>query len=869
MTGTRLVPLARAEDAARFGGKAAGLARLMRITDATAAGVVLPAFALDRHLRRCGLPAVPAIQRTLAAGGIAAEASVRERLRQTSIDAPLRCELIAVLHDTGGAIAVRSSAIGEDGHAASFAGVFDTRLDIATIEALEAAIKEVWASLFDTRALAYARDRGAAATGMAVVLQKQIDARISGVLFTRDPLDARSDALLVEACRGAGERLVSGAVSPSRFALSRTDAAVNRLEPGEEDVSLDRGHARTLAHLGVSLEEHFGGPQDIEWCIDARNRLVILQARAITSLADGGPRVAWSNANIAENFPAPVAPFLRSFVARGYAAYFRGLGEAFGIARSRITAMSTPLEHLVGVQGGRLYYNLTNIHSVLALAPAGALLTRYFNQFTGAEGIYGLTPPRSNAMARAAELVHIAMRVPWHYLTMGRRIRRFERRIDAYALASRPLALHDRDTAQLAALLESFLDIRLRRWTDAALADTAAMICYGVLKALLRRWLPDRDQVTLENDLLKGLPGLASARPVQALWSLSRQLRDDQALAVAFASTDIAVIDAALCAPGAAAFRRELDEYFERWGFRYSAELMLTEPTPSEDPRPTFALLRSFMMHDGPGPDATSRLQALERERLTREVAAALAPAAPARWIAGASRARLFRITLGWTQTAIRLRERARMKQALLYTRLRHVALALGDRLVARGLLERRDDAFLLDIDEAITLGRGGAAPADLAGTLARRRRALEEARRYEPPDRLSLAPGQAWSPGAAAPEHARPASVGDVDLSGVAACGGIAYGSASVVLDVASAGRVRPGDVLVTRQTDPGWAAVFFLIRGLVVERGGMLSHGAIIAREYGIPAVVGVREATRRIADGASVEVNGDLGSVRIHGV
>jgi pyruvate,water dikinase len=288
---------------------------------------------------------------------------------------------------------------------------------------------------------------------------------------------------------------------------------------------------------------------------------------------------------------------------------------------------------------------------------------------------------------------------------------------------------------------------------------------------------------------------------------------------------------------------------------------MLTTPTPQEDPRPLLRLLQAYVQADVQSPDELSRIQQREREATTTQVAARLS----------AGRARRFRWLLAATQGAIQLRERARMKQALLYTRLRHIALHLGDRLVEQGVLGCRDDIFFLTTDEV--LERVAARPAiepgdaypDLTELIETRRCALDSAATEAPPDIIVLARGASWSPATAA----RPATGAGPParhLTGNGACGGSATGVATVVLDVAQSNRVQAGQILVTRQTDPGWATVFFLVRGLVIERGGMLSHGAIIAREYGIPAVVGVPNATRLIADGERIHVDGDKGIVEL---
>jgi pyruvate,water dikinase len=634
-----------------------------------------------------------------------------------------------------------------------------------------------------------------------------------------------------------------------------SDGAIARVS---SPADLSDAKARELAAIGLELERKLGGAQDIEWSVDRAGRVMLLQARPIT-LAAQRPRVVWSNANIAENFPDPVTPFLFSIVSRGYTAYFRNLGLGFGLSRRRIAAMAPSLENLVGLHAGRLYYNLTHIHAALRLAPGGGKLAGWFNNFTGACEVPDTHVPPLTAFERWAEPIAIAASVAWKYAAIERRVARFEQRVDAFAACTRPDDLACRGLKALARDLEGFLEIRLRRWNDAALADAAAMVCYGVLGKLLARVAPG--QRASQNDLLKGLPGLASAAPVIELWKLSRAVRRDDRVRELFTTHSAQAVLRRLDEPQFAAIRADFREYLERWGFRYSRELMLTSPTPEENPAPMIALLQSYLASDGPGPEAIAGQQADARIAATAALERHLTPRAWLRALA-LSRAGRMRLALRATQGAIRLRERARMKQALLYTRLRHVMLRIGDVLAARGTLERRDDVFFLTVDE-VRQQLESAQPA--VEEVARRRAEFAAFAGMQPPDSLLLEAGAPWQ---SATASAPIAGEEGESLRGISACGGATQGTAHVIEDVAQIGAFRAGEILVTRQTDPGWAAVFFMVKGLVIERGGMLSHGAIIAREYGIPAVVGVEGATRRIRTGEQVRVDGDQGVVELAG-
>ncbi len=860
-----LLPLS-GELPAECGAKAQNLARLQRLGYRVPPGVVMTDGAYRLHLREAGVDEMcgELMERLaqLDGGEIRRRcADIRKRIVETSIPHALRKELERARSALSGKLlAVRSSAACEDRKDASFAGQLESVLGVASLEQLQDAIRTVWGSLWSERSLLYARQRGLGAMHMGVVIQEQIDARFSGVLFTRNPVESSgAGEAIIEHTEGLGDGLVAGLITPNRARVRHPHLTIIRDDTGASAPALPDEMLVLLTRIGLELEQALGGPQDVEWSVD-RHGLVLLQARPVTAIGPG--RVVWTNANIAENFPGVVSPFLYSIVRRGYTAYFRNLGLGFGVSRRRIAAMSEVLRNIVGLQGGRLYYNLTNIHTALYLAPGGPYLARWFNQFTGAREYPKVEEIRSNAAQRFLELARVAVQTAWKYLGVRWRVARFERTVDLYARATHPQVLAAKRLPELASDLREFLEIRLNRWNDAALADAAAMVCCGALKYVLPS-TEGAPKEALQGTLLSGLAGIASARPVVELWKLSRAIRRDAALRGLFSAETAENIIMRLASPGFNAFHEAFDRYLDDWGFRYSQELMLTNPTPREDPLPVIRLLQSYAREDGHGPEEISARQRAVREQLTERIAAGLTPLPWLRWLPTSKSGR-FRLALRAAQGSILLRERARMKQALLYTRLRHVVLRIGEELAAQGCIDGRDAVFQLDADEVLDLIDGTLAPELARDTVLRRRKEQERFAGIEPPDSMVLARGESWRPEIAVPAGERGGAV--YMLRGSSACGGQAEGFAAVVLDVREADCLRAGDILVTRQTDPGWAAVFFLVKGLIIERGGMLSHGAIIAREYGIPAVVGVPGATQLIRSGDRVRVHGDRGVVEL---
>jgi pyruvate,water dikinase len=347
---------------------------------------------------------------------------------------------------------------------------------------------------------------------------------------------------------------------------------------------------------------------------------------------------------------------------------------------------------------------------------------------------------------------------------------------------------------------------------------------------------------------------------VQQLWELSRTVRSDATLRTLFESDSESVVNQIALNPQLAGFRAQFEEYLQQWGFRCSAELMLTVPSFQEEPALLVDIIRAYAQRDCESPDAALSRQLAEREQETRSLLRRL------RW----TRAAVLRIVLRWTQAAIAYRERARLKQALLYSRCRRLALALGDQLVTRGHLAEREDVFWLTVSEVDELTAGRAMfPHHVQELTAMRKRAHADLSATHPLNDFTLPEG-GYLPldGDLHTADITPLrnDHGSRTLQGVGACGGRVAGRAVVLRDASEAGKLADGDILVTRQTDPGWASVFFLIKGLVIERGGMLSHGAIVAREFGIPCVVGVQHATRELFRAGQIEVDGDQGKVYV---
>ncbi|MEP6493895.1 MAG: PEP/pyruvate-binding domain-containing protein [bacterium] len=891
-------PLEACGDVSLVGEKAHTLGRMMRVGVLVPPGFVLTTRAFDDRLAT--LHGARDLRSQIAELSAALDLSDPESLRVRSQEiraavsaAPLSNALRDELFERSaallerGPVVVRSSAIGEDSAGHSLAGQLDSILHVTTTTELERAVLDCWASYWSERAISYCARTGVARCGMGVIVQQQVDARAAGVLFT----EAGNGSMLVEYTAGLGDALVSGAIDPGRISIARDTRTVRHLarasDTGTDGDAIDpdlmnNSVTDALFAVGSALERELGGPQDVEWAVDGVGALYIVQSRPITApvLApsanesrSGGRRVAWSNANVNENFPGPISPLLYSIASVGYTHYFRNLARAFGISRRRIEAMEPSLRQIIGVHGARMYYNLSSIHSVLRLAPFGQELTESFDAFVGADGsnVAVASVAKSSTAKQVLEVAVIAVKTTRQFLFLRRRIERFERTADRFAEATHPSRLETMSLGELRTALNEFIDVRCNKWLDASLADAASMVCYGALERLLRKGYSDGSNEAVHTSLLKAIPDVISGEPVHRLWALSRMIRADAELRALIEHGDATTVLSEIASkPHFDEFRAAFQRYLDEWGFRCSEELMLTSPSFAENPAPLIDMLRAYARIEGASPADALAKQEAEREHRTKRVLADLSGRRLRRNVPLLTYANAVRVLLPWTHAAIRFRERARMKQALLYSRCRRIALAIGEELVRRDLFGKRDDIFFLTASEIDQLASGAAMfPQSVAELVAVRARAHVELAATTPPDAFTLGEGEYLTSdamqGSASATGAASEEAADV-LKGTSACGGRVTGRAAVLRDVTEASRIEPGDVLVTKQTDPGWGPVFFLISGLVIERGGMLSHGAIIAREFGIPCVVGVRNAMSAIPAGSKVTVDGDSGQVHV---
>lgn len=763
--------------------------------------------------------------------------------------APTKGEIQDALRRIGGGpYAVRSSGLAEDGASDSHAGQYLTMLDVEASE-VPAAVERVLASAQGEGIAAYRRERGVQdARPPAVVVQVMAPADFAGVAFSADPVTGRRDRIVVSAVAGLGEALVSGEVDGSSWWLDRDTSEV--VSSTGDDGLLDHDGMRAVADLVRRVEAACGSPQDIEWAF-VGERLHLLQARPITTVLRDAPLqdpgvAVFDNSNIVESYPGIVSPLTFSFAQYAYARVYVSFVEVLGVSRERTGRNRTVFENMLVRVDGRVYYNLGNWYRALAMLPGYSLNRTHMETMMGVgeplPEVVASTIGGSDLKGRARirEWIRVAgtaYGLVEQAILLPRTAADFRKRLDRALAATTHEKLARMAPTELAGEYRRIEAELLDRWDAPIVNDFLCMITFGASRKVLERWL-GRDGLEIHNDLLIGQGDIVSARPPRLIREMGMVAAGDPAAMEALRSGDAAAVRAS-------SIGGMVDAYVAEFGDRCTEELKLESVTLDEDPRS----LHSAILASASSPP---REPEPERDPFSRFDAA----------MAGMPiRRMLARPLLSWTRARVRDRENLRYERTRIFGRARRLFLAAGRQFHASGLIDDPRDVFMLTVDEVLGSIEGYAASGDLAGIVSIRKAETDAAATMpDPPERILV-----QGPAHTASGRRQVAITVDPATSrtGTGCSAGTVRAVARVVRDPRSQ-TIAPGEILVARHTDPGWIALFASASAIVVERGSLLSHSAIVAREMGIPCVVGLSGATEWIEDGQTVVVDGSTGLV-----
>lgn len=892
---------------ALVGGKGANLARLSQAGFAVPPGFLISTQAYHDFIAANQLE--PAIQAALPPSGSlepaaleAASATIRGLFSSGRMPEAIADALVEAYHQMyGGPVAVRSSATAEDLPDMSFAGQQDTYLNILGSQHLVEAVINCWGSLWTARAIGY-RTRNHVpqmGTALSVVVQRMINSQASGVLFTANPLTGLRSEIVIDATLGLGEALVSGRVEPDHYSvdsggeriIAKTLGAkslsihpqagggtteVNESRQGQQALPDDQILA--LARLGKLVADHYQAPQDIEWAW-ADGKLYLLQSRAITSLyptpeeVPAEPlRVFFSFAAV-QGLLAPMTPLGRSMIYEIFAAGsslvgMRRTGETQTImyqAGERIWAnITTPLHNTVGRK------ILLGVFDIGEPTIKQAVLQVWDDP--------RLQPERQGIRFKAkTELARLLIPTAWNAIinliapNMRRKyiVNHGEKLLDMIQARAASIKgdAHQR-LAQQAIFSPEILKKYLPHMFLLFVSGVAAgMASFNWLR-MLANSLPDGNKAIsgktkvgdgnwpeLVLEMVRGAPNNPTTEMDLALWEATQAIRRDPVAAQEFQSYPINTLVARYqSGQMAAAARQVINLFLEKYGGRGLGEIDMGRQRWFEDPTHVFEIISSYLQIKDPkqAPDIVFARGGAAANEAVNQLVAELRKTRN-----GWFKAILARVIAGRLRALIGIRESPKFFAVRMLGLARRELLATGADLVKAGELTQADDLFYLSYPELRAFAANE--PRDWKGLIAQRREAnrREQMRRQVP--RLLLSDGRAFY------EGLKPAANNDRLLSGSPVSPGSAEGRVRVVFDPREA-HLQPGEILVCPGTDPSWTPLFLSAAGLVMEVGGMMTHGAVVAREYGIPAVVGVDQATQRLVTGQCIRIDGSTGAIEL---
>jgi len=790
----------------------------------------------------------------------------------------------------GEPVAVRSSAADEDSDALSFAGQLESYLFV-TRDTLSQRLADVWRSGFTDRIIAYRRNAGLdpLPAPPAAIVQRVVDGDVSGVAFSSDPVSGRRAVAVVAGVWGLGQALVSGETDADTWHVRRDGTVLKRniaakqtacrRDPeqptGVTTVSvaknlIDRAvlpdeQVADVAQLARDTERHFGRPQDIEWTM-AGDALYLLQSRPITTLAnkpdpDDLPHI-WDNTNIIESYSGVTTPFTFSFIRRCYEQVYRQFCQLMHVPDRVIEDHAEIFACMLGLLNGRVYYNLLNGYRVLTLLPGYKLNRRFTEEMLG----FRETLPdeiqaeleQAAVGGKGRDLLHLSrtiLSVLLNFLTIEHRVNAFYKRLHTI-LPDKPIDTAASSPDELAGLYRRLETELLRRWDAPTVNDFFAAIFHGSLRRLTQRWLAD-EVGSLHNDLLCGDRRLISMKIAEQIQQMAKLAARHPDLTVLLRDGTRAEIEERLA--DVSELQGIYLDYLDRFGDRCIDELKLESNTIRDDPLSLFRAVGGYaeLMVEGGAPTSNVDQQFLADAEA--RVQRALVTHPLRRW--------LFNWVLKQTRRRVRCRENLRFERTRAFGMARRIGVEMGRRFASLDLIEEPRDIFYLTIDEMLAVVEGTGVTLDLKALVELRHVEFD---RYQampaPADRFQTR-GIPYIGDQFAAPAVTATSTGQT-LQGIGCCPGIVRGPVTLVEDPRDI-RIAPGTIVVARSTDPGWVMVFPAATGLLVERGSMLSHSAIVAREMGLPTIVSIPGLTNWLKEGDLVEMNWASGVVtRISG-
>ncbi len=860
--------------------------------------IALPSTCFETFLTDTNLEAsINTVLDTLFETNIASTSEVIETLiTQTPFPETLKVELESAFStNLSSSVSVRSSSVDEDGMNHSFAGMHESFLWVDGIDSICESIKKVWASGYTERVLLYRikNELPLHPVSMGVIIQEMVESQSSGVVFTADPTSGNPHETVVSSLFGLGEGLVSQGLESDHFNVNKNSKEIEHTSAIKEfqvvrdksgngvcQVKLDKDltlmeslsdeQVSELVETSRIIENHYRKPQDIEFAFDPKGKLFILQTRAITTAPEYGPaagnRQVWDNSNIIESYSGVTTPMTFSFIRNAYAVVYTCFSEVMGISSKVIDENQMAYRNMLGLFRGQVYYNLINWYRLVKQFPGYNYNKSYMESMMGVkfkDDTNVETKPSGfwkRTFVDLPDLLKLIASLLTKFMGLKKSVPQFNDHFDKHYSVWAKMDFTTMAPYELMKVYREMEEKLLRNWKVPIINDFYVMVFYGTLKKLCTNWCGD-DNGALQNNLICGEGDIASTEPTRLLMASARKIKAGEYLNKQFSTlSHYDLLERSKSDPQFETVKNAVQNYLDLYGFRCMNELKLEEPSLHETPEFVYQMLANYVAMKDEQLDPTLMNKREQKIRTDAE--------AQAFGSVQVLKRPLFKWVLKHARTGVKNRENLRFARTKIYGTLRNLLNSIGEEFVRENIIDDSQDIYYLAIDELWDFVGGTAVTTDLRSLISVRRNEFDHFRESPEQDEHFETYGTTYVKNLFKNYAINEEEDVDYDgIKGVPCSPGTIRGIARIISSPRDDVKLN-GEILVASRTDPGWVPLYPSVSGILIERGSILSHSAIVAREMGIPAIVGIPNLLEKINDGDEIEIDGGSGIVTVVG-
>ena len=783
--------------------------------------------------------------------------------------------------------AVRSSSIEEDSSNFSFAGQFETYLYIKKENIIEK-VKEVWISSFSSHVMKY-RKEGKINNEInvpAVIIQEMVNSEKAGVGFSVNPVNGNYDEIVISGTYGLGTSIVDGDENGDLFIYNKKTKEIKKEirtkkirqvldfenkkikieEINIEDEVLNDSEVQELGENIINIEKYYGKPQDMEWAFE-KGKLYILQSRPITTLKKANEKTAnviiWDNSNIVESYPEITLPLTFSFIRKAYSDVYKRFSEITGVPPKVVESYQVVYDNMLGLLKGRVYYNLINWYKLLMLFPNSRNNSKFMEQMMGVKKELSEEDINENLLEaeekmslwekfrNRIEKLKAGTTLFLNMFLIENKAKKFYKLIDEN-LNGKNSRLEEKSVKDLKKYYKFLENKFLKNWEIPIINDFLVMVWFGLSKKAAEKYIKENFEEVHNILIAQEGSNMISVEPSKYIMKMSNIIKKDKDLQneikgiIEKAATDINIENLTRNKE----FNSLLEEYMQKFGDRTVHELKLEALTLREDPLFLIRMVYSISMTKEVT-EHSKRNISEEQNKIYENL-----KISPLKKF-------ILKKTVSYAKKFIRLRENLRYERTKVFGMVRKIMKKMGTYLKEENIIVHERDVFYLTIDEIFGLIDGALIDTDLKKLIDLRKEKYKE---YE---EGAVLPDRFLTRGFLGENFHYEDLIGNEQgdkniLKGTGCSKGVVKGKVKIVLNPMNT-EVEDGDIVVTKSTDPSWVMVFPLLKGLIVEKGSLLSHSAIISREMNIPAIVGVQGAVTALKTGDFVQFDGSTGIIK----